>query len=100
MRHERGEWMDCIRCRGTGEYVECYDDLCHAQDRCMHGNNTCKLCGGLGRITRELAERWRSRDAFEAVTAPAPDLRARGKLHQAAREIREDPERSLEEADF
>jgi len=80
------EWIDCIRCGGTGENVECIDDLCHAQGRCMHGNNTCKLCEGIGRITRGLARRWRQREAFESVTLPDADLRARGKLHAVARE--------------
>jgi hypothetical protein len=49
-------------------------------------NNTCNLCEGLGRITRELARRWRQRESFESVTFPAADLRARGKLHAVARE--------------
>lgn len=84
--HYDAEWIDCIRCRGSGEYVECYDDICHAKGRCIHGNNTCNLCEGLGRITEELAERWRRRDAFEAVRAPDADLHARGKLHAVARE--------------
>ncbi|GGK74256.1 hypothetical protein [Haloarcula sebkhae] len=94
------EWRDCIRCHGTGKHIECYDDLCHAQGRCMHGDNTCALCEGLGRITAELAERWRQREPFKGVTAPAPDLRARGKLHVAARDVREHPNKSLREADF
>ena len=84
----REEFIDCIRCRGTGRRVECYDDLCHAQGRCMHGNNTCNLCEGLGSITEELADRWRQREPFESVTAPDRDLRARGKLHAVARERR------------
>ncbi|KZX49326.1 hypothetical protein [Haloarcula sp. K1] len=94
------DWIDCIRCGGTGEHVECIDDICHAKCHCMHGDNRCALCEGLGRITTELATRWRQRDSFEGVTAPAPDLRARGKLHAAARDVREDHERSLQEADF
>jgi len=80
------EWNDCIRCGGSGEYVECYDDLCHARGRCMHGENTCTLCEGLGRITSELADRWRQRDTFESVTLPDADLRARGDLHAIVRE--------------
>lgn len=80
------EWIDCTRCDGTGERVECIDDLCHAQDHCMHGDNTCKLCEGLGRITRELDERWWNREPFESVTLPDADLWARGKLHAVARE--------------
>ena len=85
----REQFIDCIRCRGTGEYVECYDDLCHAQDHCMHGDNTCNLCEGFGYISPELAERWRNREPFEAVTCPDIDLLARGKLHEVARERRE-----------
>jgi hypothetical protein len=83
---ERYEFIRCPRCRGTGENVECLDDLCHAQGRCMHGDNTCILCEGLGRITHELEDRWYSREGFESVSIPDPDLRARGKLHAAARE--------------
>ncbi len=94
------DWRSCPRCGGDGRYVECYDDICHARDQCMHGNNQCNLCEGVGQITKSLEERWHSRDSFEAVTAPAPDLRARGKLHAAAREVRNDPARSLQEADF
>ncbi|WP_459191789.1 hypothetical protein [Halosimplex sp. J119] len=84
------EWLDCIRCGGNGEHVECYDDLCHAAGHCMHGDNLCNLCEGIGLITEELAERWRRRDAFESVTAPDADLRARGKLHAAARDRRQE----------
>ncbi|GAB6863195.1 hypothetical protein ACFR97_10175 [Haloplanus litoreus] len=82
------EWVRCGRCRGSGEYVECYGDLCHAQGRCMHDptNNVCNLCGGTGRITAELDERWYSRNAFESVTAPEADLWNRGTLHAVARE--------------
>ena len=82
------EWVRCDRCRGTGEHVECYDDICHAQGRCMHdpGNNVCNLCDGLGRITRELDKRWYSREEFGTVEIPDADLRARGKLHAAVRE--------------
>lgn len=67
------EWIRCPRCDGTGDRVECIDDLCHAQDRCLHGQNTCKLCRGGGRISRELEERWYSRELFESVEIPAAD---------------------------
>jgi len=82
------EWVRCDRCRGTGERVECIDDLCHAQGRCMHdpANNVCNLCGGIGEISAELDERWFLRDSFGAVATPDPDLRRQGKLHAAARE--------------
>lgn len=80
------EWVACIRCDGTGERIECYDDLCHARGRCMHGDNTCKLCAGTRRITTDLAEKWRTRESFGSVTAPDADLRARGLLHAVARD--------------
>jgi len=90
---ERGWWYDaefvsCDRCRGSGERVECMDDLCHAQGRCFHdpANNVCNLCGGTGRVTEELDERWYSRGTFESVTAPDADLWNQGKLHAVVRE--------------
>lgn len=72
------QFVQCIRCDGTGERIECYDDLCHSKGRCMHGNNTCALCRGHERISRELRNRWQSRDAFEAVDLPEQDMRFRG----------------------
>ena len=91
MSAEREEFIDCIRCGGVGRYVECYDDLCIAHQRCIHAptNNVCTLCEGIGSITQELAKRWRQRESFESVTIPDRDLRARGKLHAVARERRE-----------
>jgi hypothetical protein len=94
------EWTQCPRCGGDGQHVECYDDLFHTRDHCTHGDNLCALCEGVGRITKTLDERWFSRDTFEAVTATAADLRVRGKLHAAAREYRNDPDKSLQEAEF
>lgn len=84
------EWVRCGRCRGSGERVECYDDLCHAQGRCMHdpASNVCNLCAGTGAITKELDRRWFSRDSFESVTAPDADLWNQGKIHAVARERR------------
>lgn len=79
------EWRQCDRCRGSGEHVECVDDICHAKGRCMHGDNTCILCGGVGEISRELEERWYSREGFEDVPIPDADLRRRGTLHGVAR---------------
>lgn len=72
------EFVDCMRCGGNGQHVECYDDLCHAQGECMHGDNTCNLCEGHGRISTELATRWRRRDTFESVTLPGADRKLRG----------------------
>lgn len=83
-RGQRG-WLDCQRCGGDGQRVDCIDDLCHAHGRCMHGDNTCRLCEGVGRITRKLARRWQQRETFETVELPAADLRARGRLHVVAR---------------
>jgi hypothetical protein len=98
---ERGWWYDvewrrCHRCRGIGERVECYDDLCHAQGRCMHdpANNVCSLCGGTVRITRDLDERWSQRGVGEAVTAPEADLWNQRKLHAVACERREGGDQS------
>lgn len=62
------------------------DDLCHAQGRCMHGDNLCALCEGAREITRELERRFYTREAFEAATIPDPDLKRRGKLHAVARD--------------
>jgi hypothetical protein len=74
---EREQFVICIRCGGTGERVECYDDLCHAKGRCIHGNNTCELCRGHRRISGELRELWLSRSAFGAVELPDADKRFR-----------------------
>lgn len=75
---DRDQFVPCVRCDGTGERVECIDDLCHAEGHCMHGNNTCELCDGWRRISRELRDRWTSRESFEAVGLPPADLRFRG----------------------
>jgi len=45
-----GDWYECLNCRGRGEVVACYDDVCHAQGLCMHGGNAaCPDCDGTGR---------------------------------------------------
>ena len=75
---QRRGFIECIRCDGTGHRVECFDDLCHAKGRCMHGNNRCKLCGGSGVISKELADRWRARESFGSVEVPDKDKRLRG----------------------
>jgi hypothetical protein len=92
------EWTSCWRCRGSGENVECIDDLCHAQGRCMHApsNNVCNLCGGTGRVTKELDQLWHERDTFESVTAPDADLWNQRKLHEVARERRDGGEHRAE----
>lgn len=40
----------CQRCNGEGLIVICPDDLCRADDWCMHGDGmaTCPDCGGEG----------------------------------------------------
>ena len=82
------EWIRCIRCQGSGERVECYDDLCHAEGRCIHdpANNACNLCAGTGVITTELKEHWLDRDTFGSIIVPDADLWKQGKLHAVARE--------------
>lgn len=82
----RSEFIVCPRCRGSGRNVECVDDLCHAQGHCMHGDNLCALCEGVGEISRELEREWFQREPFESVELPAQDLKRRGKLHEVARE--------------
>lgn len=81
-------WVDCPRCGGDGHRVECMDDLCHAHGRCFHdpANNRCTLCAGIGRISKELQQRWFSRDGFESVELPDADLWKRRDLHAVARE--------------
>ena len=78
MTHPPEGFRACVRCDGTGERIECYDDLCHANDRCMHGQNTCALCRGHRYISDELTDRWLARDSFEYVTLPDADKAFRG----------------------
>ena len=42
--------MGCWNCGGTGEFVYCIDDLCHGQERCIHGDppSPCRECNGTG----------------------------------------------------
>lgn len=41
--------MSCWRCGGSGEVVECPDDLCNGTDHCIHGDGKviCSECGGV-----------------------------------------------------
>lgn len=48
----------CPRCDGAETYVNCFDDICHAKGRCMHGNNTCPTCEGEGVVTDEFADEY------------------------------------------
>ena len=58
------EGVVCPGCDGRDPYVNCIDDLCHAQGRCMHGNNTCPTCEGQGIVTEQFREEyWNQRIA-------------------------------------
>lgn len=53
-----GDLMRCPECRDRESYVNCYDDLCHAQGQCMHdpANNVCPTCDGTGEVPQGLVE--------------------------------------------
>lgn len=54
---EEVTWVDCFRCRGSGEIVGFIDDICHARGECMHnGNDACPRCHGDGQVPRILDE--------------------------------------------
>ena len=40
----------CYECGGRGYVVLCIDDLCHGQDKCIHGDppTPCHLCNPRG----------------------------------------------------
>jgi hypothetical protein len=78
--------VECVRCRVSGRYVECYDDLCYSRGFCSHGDNTCALCSGVGRVTKRLTDRWQARGSFESVEATDYDLYLQGTLQEVARE--------------
>ena len=49
---ESGNTITCMRCDGEGFIVNCCDDICHGQGRCMHGDNdVCPDCHGEGEIS-------------------------------------------------
>ncbi|MFC7077849.1 DUF4326 domain-containing protein [Haloarcula halophila] len=53
---EEVAWVDCERCRGSGEVIGCIDDICHAKGRCIHnGNDRCPACDGTGAQPRVTA---------------------------------------------
>ncbi|WP_227132290.1 hypothetical protein [Halorubellus salinus] len=78
--------VECVRCRGSGKHVECHDDLCYSRGFCSHGNNTCALCSGVGRVTKRLTDRWHARGSFESVEATDYDLHLQGTLQEVARQ--------------
>jgi len=51
-----GDYRDpvtCPECGGNGRIIGCYDDLCHAQGECMHGDSRpCRECRGTGVVPR------------------------------------------------
>ena len=54
-----GEEVTCMKCGGSGFFADCFDDLCHGEEECIHGDDTtCTECHGNGyRIIRP-ATRW------------------------------------------
>jgi DnaJ-class molecular chaperone len=42
----------CLECHGKGKIITCLDDICHAQNSCMHGDGEieCPECNGSGII--------------------------------------------------
>lgn len=37
----------CGKCGGSGFFSDCIDDMCHGQERCIHGDDsTCTGCDG------------------------------------------------------
>ena len=48
----RADGVHCPNCDGRGEFIDCIDDLCHAQGECFHdGNVQCSLCEGSGKVS-------------------------------------------------
>lgn len=46
-------WVRCSDCDGDGWVLDCFDDLCHAQGRCMHDTEVvCPECHGSGNVPR------------------------------------------------
>ena len=46
------EWETCPDCDGRGFTVTCWDDLCHGQEECIHGDGytDCNTCDGTGQV--------------------------------------------------
>lgn len=64
-RRARAEGVHCPSCNGQGEFIDCFDDLCHWKGRCFHtGNTVCNLCDGTGRVSPATRDRyWQERYA-------------------------------------
>lgn len=61
----------CPRCRGDGEVLGCFDDICHSKGRCIHdGNDLCPTCKGHRKVPERLYEEyWEYRGSGREVTA-------------------------------
>ena len=41
----------CDECGGSGQIIECCDDMCHGQGDCIHGDvRMCPVCHGTGEV--------------------------------------------------
>lgn len=70
----------CQHCGGRGEIVTCFDDLCHGQEECIHGDgySTCPDCGGCGHEDTRIREPLNLKDRKGANPSEWPaDLRVR-----------------------
>ncbi|MXV62105.1 hypothetical protein GS429_08530 [Natronorubrum sp. JWXQ-INN-674] len=55
----RTDGIHCPSCDGRGEFIDCIDDLCHANGECFHsGNTVCDHCGGDGRVSPETCDEY------------------------------------------
>jgi hypothetical protein len=46
-----GEEVSCPKCGGGGYFSDCWDDMCHGNEECIHGDDsTCSACHGEGFI--------------------------------------------------
>ncbi|ADD05184.1 uncharacterized protein Nmag_1608 [Natrialba magadii ATCC 43099] len=53
--HTEGAY--CPSCDGRGDFIDCFDALCHMNGECFdEGNRTCSLCGGDGRVSPDTRE--------------------------------------------
>lgn len=48
-------WV-CWQCDGAGVVIACWDDICHGQGYCMHGDGMacCPSCNGSGELDERL----------------------------------------------
>ena len=44
----------CWKCDGSGLFADCFDDLCHGREECIHGDPAiCSECQGDGEVAWE-----------------------------------------------